>query len=56
MPAEAGSPPHAVRRVRLDVTTEMFSGTQAGGDWVLRVADTAGSDTGRLVRWSVTLL
>ena len=39
----------------LDVQSDAFSGTDAAGDWVLHVADVGGSDTGAVVRWSVTL-
>jgi subtilisin-like proprotein convertase family protein len=32
-----------------------FDGTTAEGAWTLKIADTARADTGRLVRWSITL-
>lgn len=31
-----------------------FSGDDAFGDWILRVSDNAGGDTGRLANWSLT--
>jgi hypothetical protein len=39
----------------LDVRLSDFRGNDAGGEWVLRVVDTAAADTGRVVRWSVEL-
>jgi len=32
-----------------------FDGTSVSGDWELRIVDTAGQDTGKLVKWSLSV-
>ena len=39
--------------LNIDLDTQTFAGTNADGDWILRVIDSANIDTGDLVSWSI---
>ena len=39
--------------LNIDLETQSFAGTNAEGEWILRVIDSANIDTGQIVTWSI---